>query len=101
MRLPSLYPQKSPFCCPNRDKGVSPDRLCVKLFFIFKAGISGTMLALRGREGFSHPWDPAARWGVAAGSSNLETGGIPDDVVVGSQYDNAVMNHDGDKVIVL
>jgi predicted peroxiredoxin len=31
----------------------------------------------------------------------LVTEGLPEDVVVGSQYDNAVMNHDADKVIVL
>jgi predicted peroxiredoxin len=32
---------------------------------------------------------------------NIETAGIPDEVVCGSQLDNASMNHECDKVIVL
>ena len=29
------------------------------------------------------------------------TGGLPEEIVCGSQYNNAVMNHDADRVIVL
>lgn len=32
---------------------------------------------------------------------NVSTDGIPDDIACGSQFDNANMNHDCDKVIVL
>lgn len=32
---------------------------------------------------------------------NVSKEGIPDEIVCGSQYNNAVMNHDADKVIVL
>ncbi len=31
----------------------------------------------------------------------VTTDGIPEDVVCGSQYNNAVMNHDADRVIIL
>lgn len=32
---------------------------------------------------------------------NVATDGIPDDVVCGSQFDNANMNHESDKIIIL
>lgn len=32
---------------------------------------------------------------------NVSTEGLPSDIVCGSQFDNANMNHDSDKVIVL
>lgn len=33
--------------------------------------------------------------------NGLDTEGLPGEIVSGSQYDNAVMNHEADKVIVL
>lgn len=32
---------------------------------------------------------------------NLSKEGIPEEIICGSQYNNAVMNHDADRVIVL
>lgn len=32
---------------------------------------------------------------------NVSKDGVPDDIICGSQYNNAVMNHDADRVIVL
>ncbi|WP_333656121.1 DsrE family protein [Dissulfurispira sp.] len=32
---------------------------------------------------------------------NVSKEGIPDEIICGSQYNNAVMNHDADRVIVL
>ena len=37
----------------------------------------------------------------SAKNAEISTEGIPSDVVCGSQFDNANMNHDCDKVIVL
>ncbi len=37
----------------------------------------------------------------SAGKVGVSKEGIPDKVVCGSQFDNALMNHDADRVIVL
>ncbi|KPK36046.1 MAG: hypothetical protein AMK70_03760 [Nitrospira bacterium SG8_35_1] len=37
----------------------------------------------------------------SAKNANVETEGIPSEIVCGSQFDNANMNHDCDKVIIL
>ena len=37
----------------------------------------------------------------SAKSLNVSTEGLPKEMVCGSQYNNAVMNHDADKIIVL
>lgn len=37
----------------------------------------------------------------SAKRANIETEGIPSEIVCGSQFDNANMNHESDKVIIL
>lgn len=37
----------------------------------------------------------------SAAAHHVETGGLPKEIVRGSQYHNAVMTHDADRVIVL